>query len=110
MEALDLYRIEVSKLPEFAEPEFRNLLQQYRAGDEGAGRAITGSYLGMVLGLVESLATLPSGLTFLDTVEEANAALVEALSSYSGTTADEFAGHVREAVHTWLNTLDAQQS
>src|SRR5262245_18949029 len=39
---LDLYRSHVAKLPECSEADFSNLLGRYRAGDEEAGRAITG--------------------------------------------------------------------
>src|SRR3954451_16513156 len=52
VEAMELYRAEVSRVPACADPEFSNRLAEYRAGDEAAGRAITGSCLGMVLALV----------------------------------------------------------
>ena len=52
---------------------------------------------------------LPAGLDLLETVEEANAGLVEALRTFPGATADEFATHVRGTVHAWLDNLDEQQ-
>src|SRR5262245_48616374 len=76
VEALELYRAEVAKLPACADPDFSVRLGQYRAGDEEAGRAIIGSCLGMVLALVESLPALPAGCDVLDAVQEANAGLV----------------------------------
>jgi len=109
VESLELYRAEVARVPACADPEFSNRLAEYRAGDEAAGRAITGSCLGMVLALVESLPDLPAGLDLLDAVQEANAGLVEALQTFSGTTATEFGDHARRTVLGWLNSLDAQQ-
>lgn len=108
MEALELYKIEVAKLAPCADHNFSPRLALYRAGDEQAGRELTGSCLGMVLALVESLPELPAGLDLLETVQEANAGLVEALRTFSGTTVDEFADHARRTIHTWLNTPDVQ--
>jgi hypothetical protein len=108
VETLDPYRAEVAKAPACG-GDFPELMRHSRGGDEAAARAITGGHLGMVLGLVESLPALPPGLTLLDTVEEANAALGEAVGTFAGTTADEFAAHVRGAVRAWLDTLDERE-
>ena len=102
MKALEQYRIEVAKLSACADPEFSDCLQRSRAGDEESGRAITGGHLGMALALVEALPELPAGLDLLDAVQEANAGLAEALRTFSGTTAGEFAGHARRTIHAWL--------
>ena len=109
MESLDIYRTEIAKAPGCEGPDFSDRLIAYRAGDEVAGRAITGSRLGMTLTLVESLPALPAGLTLHDAVQEANAGLAEALHTFTGTTAVEFDEHARRTIHDWLNSLDAQQ-
>jgi len=106
VEALELYRTEVAKLLACADPDFSTRLAQYRAGDEDAGRAITGSCLGMALALVESLPALPAGLDVLDAVQEANAGLVEALRTFTGNTAGEFADHARRTILDWLGAIE----
>ncbi len=110
VEALELYRAEIAKVPACDGPDFSRRLVEYRAGDEVAGRAITGGRLGMALTLVESLPELLAGLTLLDTVQEANAGLVQALQTFTGTTGGEFDEHARRTIHDWLNSLDAQEA
>jgi DNA-directed RNA polymerase sigma subunit (sigma70/sigma32) len=108
-ETLELYRSAVTAQPECAEPAFSGWLRRFRDGDEAAGRAISGSCLRIALAEVESRPTLPGGLAFLDAVQEANAGLVEALHSFTGSTAEEFVEHARWTIRDWLSNLDQQQ-
>lgn len=109
VEVMDLYRAKIADVPKYQDPAFGDLLRQFRAGDEAAGRAITGGHLGMALALVETLPEPPAGLKPIDAVQEANAGLWEALVTFPGATADEFADHARRAVMTWLANLEPEQ-
>jgi len=106
VEALELYRTEIAKAPPCSDLDFSDLLRRSRDGDEEAGRVITGSHLGMVLALVESLPELPAGLDLMGAVQEANAGLVEALNTFSGTTAAAFGEHARRAILGWLASVE----
>jgi DNA-directed RNA polymerase specialized sigma subunit len=108
VDVLQQYRTQVAAIPACSDPDFTNLLARYRAGDEDAGRAIAGSYLALALGLAESLPALPPGLDVLDAVQEANAGLVEALRTFTGATAEEFEGHARRTIHSWLSAPDTE--
>jgi hypothetical protein len=107
--ALETYREAIAGQPPLAHPQFGEWLGRYRAGDEAAGRAITGSCLGVALAIVEGLPAVPAGLTAIEAVEEANAGLAAALDSFAGATADEFLAHARRAIHAWLHDLNAEQ-
>jgi DNA-directed RNA polymerase specialized sigma subunit len=92
-----------------SEALFVDRLKRFRSGEELAGREISGSYLQPVMELVESLSTLPQGLSMIDAIEAANVGLVDAIQSFEGSSADEFWQHVKSTIMAWLHTIDELQ-
>lgn len=109
VEVMELYRAKIADVPLVTDPEFGDLLRRFRAGDEAAGRAISGGHLRMAIEIAESLPEPPAGFDLLDTVQEANAGLWEAIETFPGSTADEFAEHARRTIHHWLANLPDEQ-
>ena len=95
--------------PANSESLFAERIRRLREGDELAGPEISGSYLGAVLDLVESLPTLPRDLNLLDAVQEANVGLVDAIESFTGSTREEFWEHAQRTILDWLHDSDADK-
>ena len=107
---LDRYRAILSERNTVRTDElFVDRLDRLHRGEEMAGREISGSYLPVVLELVESLEMLPRGLSIIDTIEAANVGLVDAIQSFEGSTAVEFWQHAQQTIMAWLNTIDDLQ-
>ena len=104
---LERYREFVaSKQPIDSDVALLSRLERFRNGEEMAWREISASYLKPVLELVESLPVRPRGLVLMDTVQEANVGLGDAIHSFTGTTRDEFWIHAHFTILAWLNTID----
>jgi DNA-directed RNA polymerase specialized sigma subunit len=103
--ALQKYKRIVAEQPVCQEEWFADKLAQYRAGDENGARAISGSCLRFALQLAERHAADCPEDVFFDFIEEANAGLMEALTTYSGSELKEFLVLAEQKIDDRLSEL-----
>jgi hypothetical protein len=88
-----------------ADPWFTEQLALSRAGDQDAGRRISGSCLRLVVEIAKRWWRPDSGLSLLEFVEEGNVALMKRVKRFGGSTASEFLGELTQNVESWYRTL-----
>lgn len=84
---------------------FPEALSKYRAGDELAGREISGSCLGIVVRIAKAKWTEKSRVGLLDLIQEGNASLMNTLVRFTGSKAREFVERVEQNVDRRLKML-----
>src|SRR5437867_3584206 len=103
IDPIELYESFIGQInAEMPDAWFAEQLAQYRAGDEAALRRISERCLGRVLTLAKKHWRSDSLISWLDTVQEGNAALVRAIRQSSAKTAEEF---LREMTATIEQTI-----
>ena len=81
---LETYRRVVSQQPACEPQFFSEALSRYRAGDESAARSISGSCLRLALAIAEEHSKEAPSSPLLDVIQEANAGLMEAITTFAG--------------------------
>jgi hypothetical protein len=104
MNAQEVYRRKIQQTAELDDSWFGAALVASRAGDDAARRKISGSSLRHVLRVVEGRS---GGEHVLESVQDANAAVLEAIRSFTGATVAEFLPHVERCVNDKLDTVRA---
>ena len=99
---LILYRQQIDEQPLCVDPPFQEYLSRYRAGDEIGARWISGSCLRIAYEIAMNMDDPPPALDLFDRIEEANAALMYAIKSFGGSSADEFIPYARQAIKARL--------
>ena len=102
------YLEQLASVPPLADSWFPQALAAARSGDADACRRICGGCLRLVYRLAEDKWTRWDrhlGADLLDLVQEGNAALIKAVRTFSGSTADEFLRHVEFDVRRRLHDL-----
>jgi DNA-directed RNA polymerase sigma subunit (sigma70/sigma32) len=102
---LEIYRRLISAQPACEDSWFTDALAKYRAGDEAAGRTISGSCLRLAMQIAEARAAEFGTLSVLDVVQEANVGLMDALKSFTGSCSAEFLTHATQVIHQRLQSL-----
>lgn len=102
---LTIYRTRVESLTPMDQNAFGTALSQHRAGSEAAGRAISEATLRVALQAAEEYISATRDSNPLDVVQEANAALMHALQTFTGATLVEFEEHARKNVRASLALL-----
>jgi DNA-directed RNA polymerase sigma subunit (sigma70/sigma32) len=87
---VETYRRIVGAQPTCDPPFFAAALSGHRAGDESAARRLCGSCLRFALAVAERHAQEASTLSLLDVIQEANAGLMEAITTFPGDDLDDF--------------------
>ena len=97
--ALNLYESQLSTIADrCVDPWFAEELAKYRAGDEQAGRRISGSCLRAVLEIAKRRWHPNCALDILDLVQEGNVAIIDTLNDFPGGTANEFMAELARRV------------
>jgi hypothetical protein len=104
---LDQYKAMLRALPPRDDREFAGVLARYRAGNEQAGREITGSFLRHALDTAERIAEETGKPLPKAVLEHANAGLVDALESFTGASSEEFARHAEECIRRRLASFSS---
>ena len=107
--SFDTYKRIIVQEPSLEDSWFSEALEKCRAGDEAAQRQIVGSCLKAALQVVEGKATGQNEAGFFDLVQEANAALSEAVANFPGGKAQEFLLYAEQTVHSRLEKFTAQE-
>jgi DNA-directed RNA polymerase sigma subunit (sigma70/sigma32) len=103
---LRAYEILVGKVADdLADPWFGEQLARYRAGDKAAMRLISERCLRRVLEIAKKHWRPSHQMSVLDVVQEGNAALVQVIKEYRGTTADDFLRDMSSAVENHIQRL-----
>jgi DNA-directed RNA polymerase sigma subunit (sigma70/sigma32) len=102
---LETYRRVVSEQPACDAQFFSEALSRYRAGDEAAGRTISGSCLRLALAIAEDRSREAPSLPLFDVIQEANAGLMEAIATFSGGELQEFLAHARQRIERRIAVL-----
>jgi len=76
-----------------------------RAGDEQARRRICGSCLRLVLDIAKSRWRSDGPLDLLEFVQEGNRVLMKTVTSFAGSSAEEFLHELTLKVNSWFNLL-----
>lgn len=106
MEAwLERYQTLVAQQPVCDDSWFPAALQEYRAGDELAGRRISAGCLWLALQVAQSRAGDLEHFPLLDLVQEANAGLVDALEGFAGSTTADFVRQATTAIDRRFHDL-----
>lgn len=104
--ALDTYKRTVGEQLSCDDAWFPEALDRARAGETEARGRICGSCLRIALTAAERRWDRRSEQDLFDLVEEANAAVAEAVTSFTGSGAGEFLHHVEGAVTRRLDGLE----
>jgi hypothetical protein len=103
---IECYERELGQLSDIcADPWFGEQLALSRAGDENAGRSISGSCLQLVLSLAKKQWRPDSQLSLLEFIQEGNVALMKTVKQFRGSTADEFLHELTRNVESWFRML-----
>ena len=105
--ALESYRNQVCGLPELEDHWFPEALTRARQGDDEARRRILGCGLKTALQIAEEERE-EKDLETLDLVEEANRGLTKALTTFQGSTAEEFLRHATGTIRTHIQRHTTQ--
>ena len=104
--ALDTYRHLVAEQPACEARFFAQALAEYRAGDESAARKLSASCLRLALKYAEEQAANGSGsVPIFDLIQEANAGLMEAITTFPGEEMQEFLRYAHERMQQRLAVL-----
>jgi DNA-directed RNA polymerase sigma subunit (sigma70/sigma32) len=104
--ALETYRRVVAEQPACDAVSFAEALARYRAGDDSAARAISGSCLRVALKVAEDQACDSRALPLFDRIQEANAGLMDAIATFPGSSLAEFLSYALERMHQRLAVLE----
>ncbi len=104
-ELLRIYRGKIASLNGMDELTFATALRDYRAGNEFAGRAISEAMLQVALHVAEEHIWRLQQRDPLDVVQEANAALQDAIKCFSGVRLSEFLDFARRHIAAKLALL-----
>jgi DNA-directed RNA polymerase sigma subunit (sigma70/sigma32) len=88
-----------------ADPWFAEQLALSQAGDQDAGRRISGSCLRLVFDIAKRRWRPDSQLSLLEFVEEGNVALMKTVKRFAGSRASEFLRELTQNVESWYRTL-----
>jgi DNA-directed RNA polymerase sigma subunit (sigma70/sigma32) len=102
---IETYRRVVGEQPTCDAPFFADALSRYRAGDESAARLISGSCLRFALAIAEERTKAVPALALLDAIQEANAGLMEAITTFPGDDLHDFMEHARLRIHQRIDAL-----
>lgn len=100
MDPIEVYRQKVSLLPDLDDSWFGQALAAARAGDDEARRRISGSSLRVALAATERRVLVGD---LLDSVQEANAAIHEAIDTFASDTVADYCTHLEERVSRRLD-------
>src|SRR5258708_1181621 len=95
--ALEIYRRPIAVQPTCDDSFFAEALARYRAGNESAARDISGSWLRLALQVVEGHSADAASPSF-DAIQEANAGLMEAITTFAGDDLQDFLQHAHERI------------
>ena len=93
-----LYRQQIDEQPICSELSFQENLTRYRAGDEMGARLISSTCLRIAYEIAMKLENPPSALDPFGRIEVANAGLVQAIDSFTGSSVEEFIPHARQTI------------
>jgi DNA-directed RNA polymerase sigma subunit (sigma70/sigma32) len=102
--ALETYRRVIAAQPTCNDSFFTEALARYRAGNESAARDISGSCLRLALQIVETHSPDPASPSF-DAIQEANAGLMEAITTFGGDDFQDFLHYAQERIQQRLAAL-----
>jgi DNA-directed RNA polymerase specialized sigma subunit len=102
---IQVYRSAIGKQPKCTDPWMAEVLSRSRSGDEDALREISGRCLTHVLDTVERRFPNRDEEELLDIVQDANAALLRAIKSFPGTSADQFLAHLDRELGQELDAI-----
>jgi hypothetical protein len=103
MKPIDLYRQQIHQIPKPGDKWFATALAEYRARrDDDSLREICGRSLRQTLAEADEFCRYHTEINLLDAVQEANAALVAAVKSFSGGSLAEFRGFLHEQAQARL--------
>jgi DNA-directed RNA polymerase sigma subunit (sigma70/sigma32) len=102
---LETYRRVVAEQPTCDPPFFVEALSRYRSGDGSAARSISGSCLRFALALAEERAREAPTLDLFDVIQEANAGLMEAITTFPGAELHDFLDYARGRIQRRIADL-----
>jgi DNA-directed RNA polymerase sigma subunit (sigma70/sigma32) len=102
---LQQYSSAIDEQPVCEDSWFQEQCRNLHAGDEQAGRRISGSCLRFALKIAQRRAAEFPECHLLDVVEEANAGLMDAVLTFKGSSRDEFLQHAETRIHERLNAM-----
>jgi hypothetical protein len=103
--SIQVYRSAIGNQPACTDPWFAEVLSRSRSGDEEALREISGRCLTHVLDTVERRFPNRDEEGLLDIIQDANAALLRAIESFPGASADQFLAHLDRELGRELDSL-----
>lgn len=110
MKTLDTYRNTIEQQPACSTDGFAHALARARQGDDAARRQILGSCLRLALARVEGRSPECGEDELFALIQDANAALEEALANFAGSSLSDFMQHAQHRVDRCLDDLLGQST